>query len=299
MKNFWFRLLTRSAYIFGPWLFILVARIIASGFFLFSARVAESRRFYAALFPDKGPLSHLYYSFRQYQNFTTIHLDRFLSNKQIPSSSSEGLEKLEAALKDKGAILLMSHLGNWEMAAQLLKKEHSELPMLLYMGSKEKEGLEKIQKESLRRSGVKIIGVAQEDSSPFSALEGIHFLQEGGLVSLSGDMLWRSDQRALEVSFLGHTARVPEAPYVFALVSGAPLFAFFSFRSGRNSYHFTLSEPIIIPRVRREERKKVIAEAAQQYANLLEEALRSHPFEWYHFERFIYQKPEDRGQKSD
>jgi predicted LPLAT superfamily acyltransferase len=289
MNGFWYKLLIRVAGLFGPWLFVVVSRIIATGYFLISRRVAESRRFYAALYPERGRLYHLWCTFIQYQNFTTIHFDRFLDTQAKPATfTSLGWDKLDAVIGRQGGILLMSHLGNWEMAATLLKKQRQNLQLLLYMGVKEKEGVERMQKDDLRRSGVRIIGVDQEDSSPFSAVEGIRFLQSGGLVSMAGDIVWRSDQRKVKVTFLGHDACLPEAPFVFSLVSGAPLFVFFAFRTGKNSYIFTLSEPIPIQPASRSDRAKAISIAAQQYADLLEQALRQHPFEWYHFDRFIH-----------
>jgi predicted LPLAT superfamily acyltransferase len=289
-QGFWYGFLQRSANICGPWLFIVVSRIIAAGFFIFSffGRVRESRRFYAALYPDQGRLYHLWCTFKQYQNFTTIHFDRFLSTRKTPVTfTSEGREKLEAVIGSQGGILLMSHLGNWELAAHLLKQQKKDLQMLLYMGIKEKEGIERMQKEELRRAGVRIIGVEQDDGSPFSAVEGIRSLQNGGLVSMTGDIVWREDQKTVAVTFLGHEVQLPEAPYVFALVSGAPLFAFFAFRTGINSYHFTLEGPIVLPPHSRKDRKAAITQAAQQYADLLENALREHPCQWYHFDRFL------------
>ena len=97
----------------------------------------------------------------------------------------------------------MSHLGNWEMAARLLMQQRQDLRLLLYMGVKEKEGVERTQKEELRRAGVTIIGVDQESGSPFAAVEGIRLLQAGGLVSMTGDMVWRPDQRRIA----GHLSR--------------------------------------------------------------------------------------------
>lgn len=289
MNGFWYTLLVRVANLGGSWFFVLVSRIIAAGYFVFSRRVPESRRFYAALFPERGRLYHLWCTFRQYQNFTTIHFDRFLMAKARPATfTAEGWENMAAATGKKGGILLMSHLGNWEMAATLLKQQKKDLQLLLYMGRKEKEGVERVQKEDLRRSGITIIAADKENSSPFTAVEGIRFLQSGGLVSMAGDIVWRGDQRKVRVTFLGHDAYLPEAPFIFALVSGAPLLVFFVFRTGKSSYHFTLSEPIAIQPAFRQARTETIARAAQQYADLLEQSLRQHPFEWYHFDRFIY-----------
>lgn len=288
MKGLGYRLLLGMARMCGPWLLTVVSRIIAAGYFLFSAKVGESRRFYGALFPQRGGLYHRWCAFRQYQNFTTIHLDRFLTEQtEATSFTSEGWEQLEAVIGRQGGILLMSHLGNWEIAARLLRQQKEDLRLLLYMGVKEKEGVEHMQKEDLRRAGVTIIGVDQEGGSPFAAVEGIRFLQAGGIVSMTGDIVWRGDQRKVRVRFLGHDAWVPEAPYIFALLSGAPLFAFFAFRTGKNKYHFTLSDPIAIRQHARQDREQAITEAAQQYADLLEKMLRQHPFEWYHFDRFL------------
>ena len=288
MNGFWYKFFLRMARLCGPWLLAVTARIIAAGFFLFSGRVPESRRLYGALFPERGGLYHLWCVFRQYQNFTTIHGDRFLADRlETTTFTSQGWEKLESVIGKQGGILLMSHLGNWEMAARLLRRQKEDLRLLLYMGEKEKEGVERMQKEDLRRAGVTIIGVDQEGGSPFVAVEGIRFLQSGGIVSMTGDIVWRSDQRKVRVSFLGHDAYLPEAPYIFALLSGAPLFVFFAFRAGKNRYHFTLSDPIAIRPHPRADRDRAIGEAAQQYADLLEKKLREHPFEWYHFERFL------------
>lgn len=289
MNGFWYTLLVRLGDLCGSWFFTSVARSIATGYFLFSwKKVGESRRFYRALYPGHGRLFHLICTFRQYQNFTTIHFDRFLQGRLGEAAfTAEGWDKLEAVIGHQGGILLMSHLGNWEMAATLLQKRRTDLRLLLYMGVKEKEGVERLQKEDLRRAGVTIIGVDQEDNSPFSAVEGIQFLRTGGLVSMTGDIVWRADQRKVRVNFLGGHATLPEAPFIFSLVSGAPLFVFFAFRTGRNTYHVRLQGPIPIAPHSRQDRTAAIGRTAQRYADLLEQALRQHPFEWYHFDRFI------------
>ncbi len=269
-------------------MFAAVSRIIAVGFFLFSKKVAESNRFYALLYPDKSWFYHRVCTFQQYQNFTSIHYDRLLAGKGLETVfQSEGWEKLGAVQHHSGAILLMSHLGNWEMAAHLLKQQVSRKDILLYMGVKEKEGVEAIQKKQLLDSGVKIIGVQKDGWSPFDALEGIRFLQDGGIVSMAGDIVWHSEQRSIEVDFMGRKVELPEAPYIFALVSGVPILCFFSFRVGQNRYTFRFADPIYILSESRTDRHRIIRAAAQQYADLLEEELQAHPLQWYHFDRFV------------
>jgi len=287
-------ILVRMSRLVGPWFFLGVARCIAAGYFLFSPKVRESRRLYALLFPQRGRWFHLWCAFRQYQNFTTIHFDRFLTNHgHLPTFTSEGVGALDSRIGHGGTLLLMSHLGNWEMAARLLMRQGHETPLLLYMGVKEKEGVEQTQKEELQRAGVTILGVDQGAASPFTAVEGLRMLRQGGLVSMTGDMVWRADQRRIPVVVLGRAAFVSEAPFVFALVSGAPIIVFFAFRTGCNRYRFTFSEPIWVQSGSREERQRAIGEAAQRYADLLAAALRAYPCEWYHFERFLHEPIEE------
>jgi predicted LPLAT superfamily acyltransferase len=266
-----------------------VARVIACGYFFFSHKRGESRRFYQRLFPDRSIFFHLCCTFRQYQNFTTIHLDRFLHGLgRTAHFTSTGWEHLEQAMGKGGAILLMSHLGNWEMAATLLRERKSDLQLLLYMGVKDQEVLEGAQKEGLRQRGVSIIGVDQQDNSPFSAVEALRVLERGGLVSMAADIVWRNDQRRLEVPFLGGTAYLPAAPFIFAQLSGAPLLIFFAFRIGTNCYHLPLSPPIFVAKTARDLRQQALVAAAREYTQLLEEALRRYPCQWYHFDRFVH-----------
>jgi predicted LPLAT superfamily acyltransferase len=288
MTGFWYRILRGCGRLFGAWFFVLAARIIACIYFLVPARRRESVRFYGLLFPQRSRLFHLWCTYKQFQNFTTIHTDRFLLGLgKKPATTASGWDRLEAAMQENGAILLMSHLGNWEMAARLLREQESRAGMLLYMGVKEKEGVEAIQKEELQQAGIRIIGMGPETNDPLAAIEGIRCLGKGGLVSMSGDMIRRTGQAAVTVPFLGRTARLPRAPYGFALASGAPLFAFFALRTGANRYHFRLEGPIRVQAQTRAQRPAAIEEAARRYAALLEQTLRDHPCQWYHFERFV------------
>jgi predicted LPLAT superfamily acyltransferase len=250
-------------------------------------------RFYRALYPDRNRLFHLWCAWRQFHNFTDVFMDRFLLQESDKITfTSEGCEHLEKSVDDgKGGILLMSHMGNWDVAAHLLKRILPNLRLLLYMGVKQKEQIEQLQKETLSQRGIRIIAVDEDGGSPLDIVEGIKFIESGGVVSLTGDIVWKKDQRTIPVQFLEHNVLLPEAPYLFALLSGTPLFIFFAFRTGKNKYHFTMSKPIYIASASRDERAGAIRRSAQQYADILEATLRKYPFQWYHFEPFFPAKP--------
>jgi predicted LPLAT superfamily acyltransferase len=288
----WVVLLSKK---YGLWIFKTYGWIVATGFFMiFPSGVIAGVRFYRALFPQKKPWFHLWCVWRQYHDFASIFLGWFLLEEFADISySSEGWEHIEKAIKEKtGGLILMSHMGNWEMAAHILKRKNPEIPLLLYMGIKQKEQMERLQKESLAGSGIKIIGVEKQNPSPFDIIEGINFLKKGGMVSLTGDRLWYEGQKSVWVSFLGHELRLPEAPYVLSLLSGSPLFVFFAFRTGQGKYHFSVTKLDGATPRSRSKRKEAVKNLAQQYVLLLERAVYKYPFQWGNFGPFLGKKLE-------
>ncbi|MCP4135325.1 MAG: lysophospholipid acyltransferase family protein [bacterium] len=288
MRAFLYRLFTNISKTIGPWFFSIPVSIITTGFFLFfPSRVGVSVRFYKAVFPKKSRIYHTWCAWKQYHNFSRLFIDRiFVQDYEKITYTSEGWELLEETTKkEKGGIILMSHMGNWEIAAHILRK--TGLKLLLYMGVKNKEQIEEIQKNSLQETGVKIIAVEEDGGSPFDIIDGINFLKEGGLVSMTGDRLWGKEPRAIEVDFFGHKSTLPETPHIFALLSGVPLFIFFVFKTGKRKYHFKISKPIYVTAPSRAERKETIQKSCQGYADILEETVREYPLEWYHFEEFL------------
>jgi predicted LPLAT superfamily acyltransferase len=290
MLSLFYRSLVFLSRVFGPWVFESIAQGIAAGYFLLSpCRVMASVRFYQALFPQRRRAYHLWCTWRQYQNFTSVYLDRFLF-KQVSdiTFTSSGWENLENALdQNTGGIILMSHLGNWEIAAHVMKRKREQVRLILFMGMRAKAEIERIQKEDLQKRGIRIVAAEKEGGAPFDLLEGLRFIESGGLVSMTGDKIWNPRQRVVAVSFLGHEVNLPETPHLLAMLSGAPLFLFFSCRTGNRRYHNSLSAPIYIEKASRRNRTEAIRRSAQNYADLLEKNLREHPLEWYHFEQFL------------
>ncbi len=292
MRSIFYRILIGCTRVFGTWFFSLVAGGIATGYFLiFPRRVGVGLRFYQTLFPERGRLYHGWCTFRQFVNFTHVFRDRLVMNEEgALTHEFDGWERLRDAMQASGGILIMSHMGNWEVAARLLKKTLPDLRLMLLMGVKQKEQIENIQKQAVRQSDILIKGVDESGGSPLDIVEAVRFLKDGGLVSLTGDRIWQEDQRTLSVRFLDHEIRLPAAPYALALATGAPLFVFFALRTSSRHYHFSASQPIVVQAADRSRREAAMQQAAQQYATLLEDAVRGYPFQWQHFEPFL-----DRG----
>ncbi len=281
-----YKLVSALSLRYGIWIFKIYTLLVSAGFFVFyPPGLANGMRFYRVLFPESNPFRHIYCVWKQYRNFTTVFLDRFLLERygEVRYATS-GWKHIETAAREKtGGVILMSHMGNWEMAAHIMKKKNPDIPLLLYMGVKQKEQMEKIQKEGLVGSGVKVIGVERDGASPFELIEGIEYIRKGGMVAVTGDRLWREDQRTVSVPFLNRRIDLPTTPYIFSLLSKAPVFVFFAFRTDDGGYRFSSSEPVHVLAESRSKRREAVEAAARRYAAMLERAVRENPFQWYHF----------------
>jgi len=276
----------------GVWFFRTFSWFIATGYyFLFPWRVAYSYKFYKALIPDKSIFYYLRCAWKQYHNFTNVYIHRFV---HLPEDkiefTKEGWQHLDGAVEKKtGAVVVMSHVGNWELAARMLKRKG--IPMMLYLGAKvkHKEQVENIQKKKLAAHGIKIVTTSVEEKSPFALLEGINFLRDGGIVFMSGDRLW-GKQSSVIVNFLGYEVKIPDTPHLFALVTGAPLMTFFVHEKDFGKYHVTVSPGRKVTASSRAERRQAVCQSAQRYADDLTDFVRAYPFEWHHFEPFLEKK---------
>jgi len=266
----------------------LFSWLISTGYFLFlPKRLATSLRFYRALSPEQGLLFRLKCAWRQYHNFAALFAERLLIEQDGTFDyESTGWEHLEeAAGENRGGIIVMSHLGNWETAARMLRRR--KLKIMLYLGTKDREQIEGVQKSALEGDDVALVAVGADGGSALEGLEALKWLRKGGLISLTGDRLWKPDQPSAEAMFLNHRVRLPTAPFRLALVAGVPVFFFFGLGMGKGRYHLSVTAPMHLKPASRADREATVARAVQEYASLLETMVRKHPCQWYHFEEFL------------
>jgi len=296
MKALLLKALSKTSLALGSWVMRFVAWWIATGYFLFlSSRRNSSAELYEVIFPGRGPLYYLYCAWRQFHSFAGTYADRIdaYSNKRIVPSA-EGREKLvEAGRRGKGGIILISHMGNYEVAVRAFRE--LGLRLLIIMGEKEAKQVAREQRETLRAQGVGIHVATAQDASPFGGLEALQFLREGGFVSIAGDLVWTDQRSLVPVRFFDRDVGLPAGPHLLAFVSGAPVFTLFTFRVRRGRHQIILSSPRQVKTTARSERNAAIQASAQEFASAMEGMVRRHPFQWYVFEPFFRALPLEGG----
>jgi predicted LPLAT superfamily acyltransferase len=261
---------------------------VSSGFFfLRPSRRRRSVQLYQAVFPDRKGWYHLYCAWRQFHSFAATYGDRIdiESRKGVFISTQGGEGLLEEKKRGTGGIILMSHMGSYEIAARGFQKYG--LKLLLIMGEKEARLVARDQRRAMQDRGITIQVATGQGDSLMGGLEAIKFIREGGFVSLAGDLIWTEQRSLIPVKFFGRDVALSSGPYLLALVSGAPLFILFTFRIKRGRHQVIVLPPRKVRASSRSERDKVLQENAQAYAEALEEMVRRYPFQWYVFEPFF------------
>ena len=296
MKALLLKALSKTSLALGSWVMRFVAWWIATGYFLFqSSRRNSSVGLYEVIFPGRGPLYYLYCAWRQFHSFAGTYADRIdaYSNQRLVTSA-EGREKLvEAGRRGNGGIILISHMGNYEVAVRAFQE--LGLRLLVIMGEKEAKQVAREQRETLMAQGVRIHVATAQDASPFGGLEALQFLREGGFVSIAGDLVWTDQRSLVPVRFFDRDVGLPAGPHLLAFVSGAPVFTLFTFRVRRGRHQIILSSPRQVKTTARSERNAAIQASAQEFASAMEGMVRRHPFQWYVFEPFFRALPLEGG----
>jgi predicted LPLAT superfamily acyltransferase len=288
MKAFIHETLTRVSLLLGSWPIRFFGWWIATGYFLFcSSRRRSSARLYQVIFPNRRLWYYLCCTWRQFHSFAATYADRIeIDRKKGVTISIQGKEGIvEAARRGRGGIILMSHLGNYEVAARAFQEVG--LKHLIIMGEKEAKQVARDQRETLRAQGTYILVATGQGDSIFGGLEAIEFIREGGFVSLSGDLIWTDQRALLPVRLFDQEVGFTSGPHLLALISGAPLFTLFFLRIKRGLHKVIISPPRELKASSRSERRTTLQTSAQVFANALEEKVRQHPFQWYIFEPFF------------
>ena len=69
----------------------------------------------------------------------------------------------------------MSHVGSWDIAAHLLRhygKSDPHMKLMLYLGAKHRERIERRQTKSMEKSGIRIVSVSKSGDRPWISWRG-------------------------------------------------------------------------------------------------------------------------------
>lgn len=210
-----------------------------------------------------------------YLHFASI-LSEYLAVQNAPAQvlewfvGCEGKEYLDRQVSScKGAVLLMSHFGNWELMAAWLAQ--NGFPVYGIIRNPSNQGLAELIDGYRKNIGGKPI------PKQFMLREPVKRLKEGKMVVMAGDQNW-AGRGALRVPFFGKECGTASGPAGFALLADVPLIPVAAFRLGSFSYRMEIGPPIGEPsRGTREEKVLKMTIAANRWT---ENIIKRAPEQW-------------------
>jgi len=281
----------------GRPLFKLVLAPVILYFFLFrtQARAASLAYLRRVMGADKSRRALLWLSAQHFWSFGNSLVDKLAAwMGQIPRSQVQihGDEIIFNMLaKHQGGLLLISHLGNFEIC-RCLSARHPSLRLTVLMHTKHAQQFNRLMQEQASASQLDILQVTE--MTPATAMLLSERIERGEFVAIAGDRVAvNNPENCLMVDFLGAQAPLPMGPFTLASILRAPLIALFCLREeqGFDIYFEQLSAAVQIPR---RQRQQHMQQLAQDYARQLEAHCRRQPLQWFNFFDFwqLPQAPE-------
>jgi len=222
--------------------------------------------------------------FRHFFHFASVVHDRlFLSAGRLNcfEFSIEGETHVRNALtKGRGLILLGAHFGSFEVLRAGLATREALPPLNVLMYLDNASNSNRIFANA-RKQGVSIIPLGRPDS----LMRAMECLQRGEMLGILGDRTLGQD-KIVHVPFLGSPAAFPQAPWLLASLSQAPLVLFFGAYEGGNRYAIRFEDFTDSIQLPRRQRSEHCAAYAARYAVRLEAQCRQSPFNWFNFYAF-------------
>jgi len=172
----------------------------------------------------------------------------------------------------KGAFLFSGHVGNWDIAGNLLKGIGANVSVVMYQN--EQEEIQKLLDKEGSVPKFNIIPIGED----FSHLLKIYSaIKRGDLVCMHADR-YLEGAKTESIPFLGKPANFPIAPFQLVEKLKVPYSFVFAVKEKNYLYSFSATKPVIEPRK--------AGEIAGDFVLLLEEKVRAHPEQWYNYFSF-------------
>lgn len=217
---------------------------------------------------------------RSFQHFARLVIESLKSDRVFTEATWQQQVELNAhpdalaLLQDEtqGIILVSGHLGNWEIAAQLISFLK---PVVGITRSMNNPYVDRLMKRRKPRNRFRLTPKHDADSGRF-----LRALKNGEVLALLVDQHAR--QHAMQIDFFGTPAATHTSPALLHLITRVPLCFGYCVRTGPMTFRFVAGPPI--NRKPTGNRQEDVRALLEQLTAELEKAVRAYPeqYLWAH-----------------
>jgi len=256
-------------------------RFVVLYFFLFSFKSSKQifklyrRRLGYGTRSSLGKLYRNYYLLGQSIIDKVVVMSGIKNKFSFDFDGEENLRKIAAL--EKGGMLLSAHIGNWDVAGDLLKRLETPINIVLYDG--EHEQIKQYLEGVTGKRNVNIIVIKNDLSHIYAISEAFN---KNELVCMHADRFMEGN-KTLTCDFLGEKARFPLGPFLLAATFKVPVSFVFAVKETKLHYHFFASG---IKEYNSPVKDLVIQEMLGDFAKEMEKKLKQYPEQWFNYYNF-------------
>ncbi|WP_040514629.1 LpxL/LpxP family acyltransferase [Paraglaciecola polaris] len=283
--------------IFGRTIFNLVLFPVMAYYYLSNKPAREASKQYLSylkpyLAGEKQPSS-----FRHFLQFGDMLLDKLLvwmGKLDLSSIEFKTPSVVEGISSSKrGALILVSHLGNIEVC-NALRQKLAEVKLTILVNTQHAEKFNSLMNQLDSNTHAELLQV--NELSPATAMMLSERIENGELIVIAGDRTPEHAGRISNVSFLGHKAPLPQGAFILASLLKCPVYLLFCLKQ-QNKYAIYVelfSERLIFSRKTRQQELDI---SIQKYARRLEHYCMEAPLQWYNFFSFWHKSTDNPSLK--
>ncbi len=194
----------------------------------------------------------------------------------------DGEEYLKNMAKaPQGGLLISAHVGNWEMAGQLLNRLGK--PVNVIMFDAEHEKIRKLLERVEEKKQMKIIIYKPDMSHIYKINQAI---KRNELIAIHGDRFVQGS-KTIEMEFLNAKAEFPVGPFYLASKYQLPVSFVFALKSSKSSYHFYATSAKTYPLTGSiQKRNEIIQQIVNDFIKELEKTVKKYPEQWFNYYDF-------------
>ncbi|MBN3859667.1 acyltransferase [Neisseriaceae bacterium PsAf] len=180
----------------------------------------------------------------------------------------------------KGAVIIVSHFGNVEIIRSL-RGHRQKINVLVY--TKHSESYNRMLNKYAKKNKVELIPIEKIDIAEALLLQ--EKIAQGEWVLIAADRVPVHSKRVISCDFLGKAADWPIGPWLLANLLECPVISLFCYFN-QDQYEIHIGEMYRKIEYTRENRDKIIKEAIEEYALILEKHCQEKPYLWFNFFKF-------------
>lgn len=262
-----------------------ILRFVAFYYFIFAKSSSKPLYFYFRNILQYPQLKSIISIYKNYYAFGKVLLDKVailggLKGKFTYNFDGEHHLR-EMAKNQTGGIIVNAHIGNFEIAGQLLERLQTKINVLML--DAEHQQIKKYLSNVLVNKDVRIIPL-QTDYSHIVPISEALINKE--LIAMAGDR-YIENSKVFNIDFMGKKALLPAGPFYLAARFGVPVTFAFAMKESKTHYHFYATKPQYVKKYNNpEDQDKELKSFVEKYAKEFERILKKYPLQWFNYYQF-------------